>query len=590
MLVSMTPNEEVKTIHASLNDGSLRKWEFEPYTENGKIELTDQDYATIRSIKGNTVKFNQLISGERTWTNTNTDSATYFQPHFQFYNDNTYLTYKLLGDYTSPQYIKNIFTAPVNANRIVYKHNGIISDIVIKKLTLNIYQGHKYYTCFNAKGVDVQTVGGLIIEDIQLFDLTLMGIDNLTTVQEVEDWLSNNIGLLPYYDYTLGTLISFRGTGLKSTGKNIFNGVLQNGTLDQYGQEQPQANRYRSGFIRVLPNTTYCSSIDGISKRLNFFFYDENQNFIITVGGEIITTPSNCGYLRFFFDQTILNVNLQVEIGSTPSSYESYTSSTLSLPISTLFPTGMKEAGSVFDEISDKAYTRVGMVDLGTLNWIKATNQSGNIALAYTDETRALVKPYLDEIPASEYLISSKYSNDYSSSTAYFQDIDNCIVINSDGRLIINDNSFADKTVEEIKSLLSGVYLNYQLITPTSQDISLDLTYPVYNNGTEQILPVNDSTPTTSPMVATIEYPDRTEEVNFLYKQTTFESAIPQFSLVCKNQELPMALEDGKLICECDSSITNESGFFDAKVKMQDLDSVAYSQKIQLHVERGIND
>ena len=60
MLISMTPNDEVKTIHASLNDGKLRKWEFEPYTENGKIELTDQDYATIQSIKGNTVKFNQL--------------------------------------------------------------------------------------------------------------------------------------------------------------------------------------------------------------------------------------------------------------------------------------------------------------------------------------------------------------------------------------------------------------------------------------------------------------------------------------------------------------------------------------------------
>ena len=71
MLVSMTSNDEVKTIHASLNDGKLRKWEFEPYTEQGKIELTDQDYATIRSIKGNTVKFNQLIQNGNFATNAN---------------------------------------------------------------------------------------------------------------------------------------------------------------------------------------------------------------------------------------------------------------------------------------------------------------------------------------------------------------------------------------------------------------------------------------------------------------------------------------------------------------------------------------
>ena len=413
MLISMTPNDEVKTIHASLNDGSLRKWEFEPYTENGKIELTNQDYATIQSIKGNTVKFNQLVG-------TSTSSLT-------------------------------------------------------------LTNGHKYYTVIggtkaitNGTGQSISVTGGT---DMAI-DLTLMGIDNLTTVEQVETWLSNNIGLLPYYDYTLGDLISFNGTGLKT----------------------------------------------------------ENAS----------QTENN----------------------------------TLSLPISTLFPTGMKEAGSVYDEISDKAYTRVGMIDLGSLNW----NQHPSLTTAY-------YSPNLPYIPASSINFEcGKYiTSDEFGVVSLMPDMSISADRSVDNYLYLKDSNFVSNP-SGLKQSLSGVYLYYELASPTEQDISLDLTYPIWNDGTEQILPVNGSTPTTSSMKATIDYPDRTEEVNFLYKQTTFDSAIPQFSLVCKNQELPMALNDGKLICECDSSITNESGFFDAKVKMQDLDSVAYSQKIQLHVERGIND
>ena len=413
----MTPNEEVKTIHASLNDGSLRKWEFEPYTEQGKIELTDQDYATIRSIKGNTVKFNQLVG-------TSTSSLT-------------------------------------------------------------LTNGHKYYTVIggtkaitNGTGQSISVTGGT---DMAI-DLTLMGIDNLTTVEQVETWLSNNIGLLPYYDYTQGTLISFKGTGLKT----------------------------------------------------------ENAS----------QTENN----------------------------------TLSLPISTYFPTGMKSAGSVYDEATNKkADTRIGEVDLGDLNW----GYSGADIRFYTTSITDVNAPTTNVLAN---IVSSLYKTVvYSAVNAYGKNmVMGLIRVSGLNYLAIKNTSFTDPAL--FKQAMSGVMLYYELATPTSQDISLDLTYPIWNNGTEQILPINGSTPTTSSMKATIEYPDRTEEVNFLYKQTTFESAIPQFSLVCKNQELPMTLENDKLICECNSSITNESGFFDCKVKMQDLESVAYSQKIQLHVERGIND
>ena len=426
MLVSMTPNEEVKTIHASLNDGSLRKWEFEPYTENGKIELTDQDYATIQSIKGNTVKFNQLMQ-----------NGNFADTSGWIYNENPTFT---VSDNIAIIKGNTDYSGIYRRINLLQNHKYYLSETLKAEVdNYNFLSGIDYLTSNNAKilttnfqtfkrigtytGSDTVSIyfydynnatrNNVYIKNVMLFDLTLIfGSGNEPATPEAfETWLSNNIGLLPYYDYTPGSLISFNATGLKT----------------------------------------------------------ENAS----------QTESN----------------------------------TLSLPISTYFPTGMKEAGSVYDELTEsKAITRIG----------SRAYQSG------------------DESDTS----------------------------------VITD----------------GTTTYYALTTPTEVDISLDLSYDVWDNGTEQILPVNGSTPTTSSMKATIEYPDRTEEVNFLYKQTTFESANPQFSLVCKNQELPMALEDGKLICECDSSITNESGFFDCKVKMQDLNSVAYSQKIQLHVERGIND
>ena len=39
--VNMTPIEEAKTIHASQNDNATRKWAFDLYDENGKIDSSD---------------------------------------------------------------------------------------------------------------------------------------------------------------------------------------------------------------------------------------------------------------------------------------------------------------------------------------------------------------------------------------------------------------------------------------------------------------------------------------------------------------------------------------------------------------------
>lgn len=600
MLISMTPNEEVKTIHASLNDGKLRKWEFEPYTEQGKIELTDQDYATIQSIKGNTVKFNQLVQNGNfadtsVWEKTSTIAFTVNNNIASVVNsasNDGYVQQNIPLTSGHKYFYKLDCKKSSNDQGYIYFYFGSGGDNVLISVPTSWVTRQGFFTCvnnnYNLVRISNRTANLEInVANIVVFDLTAMGIDNLTTVEQVEQWLSNNIGLLPYYDYTLGSLISFNGTGLKTTGKNLIEEKKDNWNIDSTGTIVTAEFPCFIAKVKKGKNYTF-SSVGDLPTLVYALFYNypviglQSYNLERTVRGTnsfTFTSPID-GYIVVRTNPN--SINQQLEIGSTATEYESYTESTLSLPISTYFPTGMKKAGSVYDEISDKAYTKVGSVDMGTLDW--AMTQTGRFRTGTIDNLKYVIAQ--NDVPNA---VCPIYKTGSPNDTVISSSVDDVISVGAlYNAFFVKDTSYS--TVESFKQAMSGVMVYYELATPTSQDISLDLTYPIWNNGTEQILPVNTSTPTTSSMKATIDYPDRTEDVNFLYKQTTFESAIPQFSLVCKNQELPMTLENDKLICECDSSITNESGFFDCKVKMQDLESVAYSQKIQLHVERGIND
>lgn len=55
----------------------------------------------------------------------------------------------------------------------------------------------------------------------EVFDLTLLGIDNLTTVAEIEAWLAENIGLKSYYDYNAGEVLNNKMLGIESIGRNL---------------------------------------------------------------------------------------------------------------------------------------------------------------------------------------------------------------------------------------------------------------------------------------------------------------------------------------------------------------------------------
>ena len=129
-------------------------------------------------------------------------------------------------------------------------------------------------------------------------------------------------------------------------GKNLFDGELENGTYDT-GTGQPQSinTSYRNkNIIRVKENATYTFSINGTSQKYCLYFYDKNKSFIssnISLTAGTFTTPANTEYVNFrcFGSDYVSNfstLKVQLEKGSTATTYEVYQGANYSVNLGTL--------------------------------------------------------------------------------------------------------------------------------------------------------------------------------------------------------------------------------------------------------------
>ena len=248
-------------------------------------------------------------------------------------------------------------------------NNGLLVDFSAKTKIGTITTADKYIYIFVGSGTTIDvTVKPILIDLTKMF-----GEGNEPST--VEEFTS--LFPLPYYDYNAGRLLSFNGTGLKTVGKNLLENNGELGNINPSGVDESNPNCGRSSYYtRVIPNTNYVFSHketqETVSNRI--YFYDSDGNFIsprITQGGASVsfTTPQNAYTMRWAIYVAGVTVTLdylnaldfQLEFGSSPTSYDPYASTTTDLPISTYFPTGMKRAGNVYDELTEsKAITRVG--------------------------------------------------------------------------------------------------------------------------------------------------------------------------------------------------------------------------------------
>ena len=359
------------------------------------------------------------------------------------------------------------------------------------------------FYCF----VSGTTYENVKIRNVMCFDLTQMGLD----ITEPSEFTS--LFPLSYYAYNQGSLLSFNGNGIKTVGKNLVNvdsPNIVNAYINAQGDILTNQQWSTSDYVRVFPNSTY--KLSGLTSHPNtntdnFAFYDGSQTKVgyqSISANDSLTIPNGVVYVRFCWKKTEKD-SVMFELGSTATSFEPYTSSTLSLPISTYFPSGMKSAGTVYDELTpNKATTRIGSVDLGSLTWTYHSGSGNMYAEDMSGRKLNSVNAVCSNYQVAKTLVGS-VSGVTSDKLVAFQN-------NLQNRIIIRDTSYTDATVFKQAMADQNVKLYYELATPTETSFTTPQSkdeYPFfksYKGGTEQILPENGSVPTTAPIICDLMY------------------------------------------------------------------------------------
>ena len=179
-------------------------------------------------------------------------------------------------------------------------------------------------------------------------------------------------------------------------------------------------------------------------------------------------------------------------------------SSQRTIPAATYFPQGLRSAGTVYDELrADAAVTRVGAVDLGTLNWTYLSDYSAFFSTGLPIVKSGYTNSSIAPMTCSKYETKSFYSNG-----DYFGGADKVIAFafSSGERLYVKDSTAGTDAVT-FKTAMSGVMLYYALATPTTTPIDppLPLSYRVGAGGTERVMVASGTT--SAPPIFVTRYP-----------------------------------------------------------------------------------
>lgn len=174
------------------------------------------------------------------------------------------------------------------------------------------------------------------------------------------------------------------------------------------------------------------------------------------------------------------------------SQYKPYTSTTTSLPNvslikdadgNQLFPYGLCSAGSVYDEINEtKAIKRVGVVDMGTLDWERGLYGENYLFIHN-----------LVNSPMGVKLLTAPYYTENTVVSRANQPNKTIKASASERYITIKDDSYTD--ADSFKQAMQGVLLYYELAEPIEVEIDKwKAEYKVEQGGTEQIVSAKDTT------------------------------------------------------------------------------------------------
>ena len=283
--------------------------------------------------------------------------------------------------------------------------------------------------------------------------------------------------LFTYQEYNAGEIVSVQGLSQHVTvGFNQWDEEWEVGGIDSSsGQNDSSRKGIRTkNYISVMPNTTYYCYVSGLtSSNCKTRWYDANKNYIgsspAAYYGKTFATPSNAHYLRFCPQDTYgttYNHDICINLSDPTRNgeYEPYQKRTYPLDSTKTFRGIFKlDSNNQLYADGDRylpdgtVQRRYGVVDLGTVNW---TYNSTDIRFVTNLPDISLAKNFIG-------ILCQKYVT-VSSETGYANMPDKSVKrATSSADVSIKDTTYTDAAT--FKTAMSGVYLVYELSTPTTE-------------------------------------------------------------------------------------------------------------------------
>lgn len=409
--------------------------------------------------------------------------------------------------------IENTDSVPYNFRKVPYdatleKVDGIVGvDVVLNQLcngaSVTVPNGHKYYMLKGGTasvGASTGTaITGLTSGTDMVFDLTqTFGTAIADYVYSLEQstagagvaWLKEHFPKIfnaGYVPYNAGTMVHVSGLSAKKTvGFNQWDEEYVNGFFNDSGVYTARADIVGSkNAIHVLPNTTYCfngkasafvtywrSKVSIDNAPTGEFISREQMNADVST----FTTPADCHYIFLnmpaaygttYKNDICINLSDPVKNGT----YEPYEAHEYPLD-STIDLHGILKLdannnlyadGDVY-EPDGSVSRRYGVVDLGTLPWGISSN--GNYFQAMFTLTGGGSYRGLANVICSKYPVTNEPESVFNGT------IDKVLIVNTEyisanKSVFIRDSSYIDAA--SLKASLSGVYMVYELATPTTE-------------------------------------------------------------------------------------------------------------------------
>ena len=318
-----------------------------------------------------------------------------------------------------------------------------------------------------------------------------------------------------YYPYNAGELMHVSGVSEHvMTGKNLLpsisasetkNGVtatlLSDGSIRFSGQASANAVWNLARNVLILPSGTYYSNLTANNVTVTVFKIVDGTATAIKNGGGLFTlTEETSVFLRLSVSNgTSVNtvVYPQIEIGSTATAYEPYEKHTYPLD-SSLTLRGLPKLDAsnnlYYDgdtyESDGKVTRKYAVVDLGTLTWEAWTGYAGVYSTPLTSNCKTM--PNNNTLPNwIAPIYKTVIGTDISSNNKTIGQLHQTY-------LVVHDDSYS--TASDFKTAMNGVYLVYELATPTTENAEPYAEYQhVTNGGTEEyvstgIVPVGHNT------------------------------------------------------------------------------------------------